>query len=103
MDKVFNIPFGKPLIDSKEINLVNEVLSNPVLVHGPKSKEFEESFSKFTGASNSISVSSCTAGMHLIYFTLGIPTLLSDRDLPPRSQRLCAAASPPLPAPEGHK
>ena len=37
-----------------------------------KSKQFENDFKKFTGAADAISVSSCTAGMHLFYFTLGI-------------------------------
>ena len=38
------IPFGKPIIDKKEINLVNSVLKNNILVHGPKSIEFENKF-----------------------------------------------------------
>ena len=33
------INFGKPLIDSKEINEVNKVLKSGIYVHGPKSKE----------------------------------------------------------------
>ena len=35
-------------------------------------KEFEQKFKKFTGAKDAITVSSCTAGMHLFYFTLNI-------------------------------
>ena len=66
------IPFGKPIIDKKEINLVNSVLKNNILVHGPKSIEFENKFASFTKSKYAISVSSCTAGMHLIYFSLGI-------------------------------
>ena len=49
-----------------------KILKSGVYVHGPKSKEFETKFKKLTNAKNAISVSSCTAGMHLIYFTLGI-------------------------------
>ena len=67
-----NIPFGKPLISKEEKEAVMEVMDGPILVHGPKATEFENSFSKFTDSKNTISVSSCTAGMHLIYFTLGI-------------------------------
>ena len=63
-------PFGKPLIASEEIEAVNEVLSGPILVNGPKVVEFENAFKDFTGAPYAVSVSSCTAGMHLIYFTL---------------------------------
>jgi perosamine synthetase len=66
------LPFGKPLIGLEERNAVAEVLSSPILVHGPKAIEFENEFAKFTGAPHAVSVSSCTAGMHLIYFTLGI-------------------------------
>ena len=69
---VNKISFGKPLIDKKEINLVTKVLKSGVYVHGPKSKEFEKKFTSFTKAKYAVSVSSCTAGMHLIYFTLGI-------------------------------
>ena len=66
------IPFGKPMIFQEEKDAVLEVLNGPILVHGPKALEFENSFAEFTKADNAISVSSCTAGMHLIYFTLGI-------------------------------
>jgi len=66
------IPFGKPLIGKEEKKAVEEVLSGPILVHGPKAIEFEEEFKKFTKAPYAVSVSSCTAGMHLIYFTLDI-------------------------------
>jgi dTDP-4-amino-4,6-dideoxygalactose transaminase len=65
------IPFGRPLIDLKEKKAVQEVLSGPILVHGPKSEQFENSFKEFTVAPHAISVSSCTAGMHLIYHALG--------------------------------
>ncbi|SVB66132.1 uncharacterized protein METZ01_LOCUS218986 [marine metagenome] len=50
---------------------VEQVLSGPILVHGPKSEEFESSFASFTNAPHAVSVSSCTAGMHLIYHALG--------------------------------
>ena len=36
------IPFGKPLIDSKERMAVQKVLSGNILVHGPKIIEFEK-------------------------------------------------------------
>ena len=65
-------PFGKPLLDSNEYNSVTKVLKSNILVHGSKSKEFEKEFKKFTKSKEAISVSSCTAGMHLTYFCLGI-------------------------------
>ena len=66
------IPFGKPIIGKEEKLLVQEVLDGNILVHGPKAEIFEEKFATFTGAKHCVSVSSCTAGMHLLYFTLGI-------------------------------
>ena len=66
-----NLPFGMPLIGEEERNAVLDVLSSPILVHGPKATEFENEFSKFTNSPFSISVSSCTAGLHLVYFCLG--------------------------------
>lgn len=66
------IPFGKPLIGVDEIKAVNDVLNGPILVHGPVAKEFESKFAEFTKSPNAISVSSCTAGMHLVYLSLGI-------------------------------
>ena len=56
----------------EEQRAVKEVLLfSPILVHGEQSKEFESSFATFTSAPNAVSVSSCTAGMHLIYHALG--------------------------------
>ena len=66
-----NIPFGQPILGDEEKQAVEEVLSGPILVHGPRSELFESSFAEFTGAPHAISVSSCTAGMHLIYHALG--------------------------------
>jgi perosamine synthetase len=65
------IPFGLPMIGPEERDAVAGVLAGPVLVHGPKATEFEQAFAQFTGAPHAVSVSSCTAGMHLIYFVLG--------------------------------
>ena len=66
------IPFGKPMIDDSEKNAVKKILSGNILVHGPKATEFENIFCKFTKSPFAVSVSSCTAGLHLVYFTLGI-------------------------------
>tara|TARA_B100000029_G_scaffold500377_1_gene572048 strand:+ start:48 stop:1199 length:1152 start_codon:yes stop_codon:yes gene_type:complete len=66
------IPFGKPIVGKKELTAIKKVLDTGIYVHGPKIIEFEKSFKKFTKAKHAISVSSCTAGMHLIYFSLNI-------------------------------
>ena len=66
------IPFGKPLIGKEEQDAVTEVLSGPILVHGPRAILLKKLLEDFTDAPHAVSVSSCTAGMHLIYFTLGL-------------------------------
>ena len=66
------IPFGLPIIDHKEKNAVLKVLSQPVLAHGKQTSEFEKKFTNFTKAKTSISTSSCTAGMHLFYISIGL-------------------------------
>ncbi len=48
------------------------MLNGPILVHGPKAEAFEQKFAEFTGARRAVSVSSCTAAMHLAYFDVGI-------------------------------
>jgi len=66
------IPFGAPIIEEDERAAVADVLAGPILVHGPRATQFEDDFAAFTKAPHAISVSSCTAGMHLTYFALGL-------------------------------
>lgn len=72
MKKIIKYPFGNPLIDIKETKKVSEVLKSKILVHGQNTINFENKFKKFTKAKYSIAVSSCTAGMHLFYYAVGI-------------------------------
>jgi perosamine synthetase len=66
------IPFGRPMIGEEERAAVLDVLAGPILVHGPRAAQFESDFAAYTGAPHAVSVSSCTAGMHLVYFALGL-------------------------------
>jgi dTDP-4-amino-4,6-dideoxygalactose transaminase len=66
------IPFGRPIIGKDERDAVMKVMEGSILVHGPQAIRFEEDFAAFTRAPHAVSVSSCTAGMHLVYFALGI-------------------------------
>ena len=65
-----NVVFGKPVIGEQEQLAVRDVLNGTILVHGPKAKEFEGAFAAYTGADYAVSVSSCTAALHLSYFYL---------------------------------
>jgi perosamine synthetase len=66
------IAFGAPMIGEEERAAVLDVLSGPILVHGPRAARFEEEFAAYVGAPHAVTVSSCTAGMHLVWFTVGI-------------------------------
>lgn len=66
------IAFGKPIIGDEERAAVTEVLAGTTWVHGPRSKAFEDDFAAYTNSPHAVSVSSCTAAMHLAYFNLGL-------------------------------
>jgi len=66
------IHFGRPMIGDAERAAVMEVLNGPILVHGPRATAFENAFADWTGAPHAVSVASCTAGLHLVYFYLGL-------------------------------
>ena len=70
--KINKIPFGRPLVDSREIKSVTRVLKSGIYAHGSISSLFEKKFCKFTNSKFSTTVSSCTAGMHLFYYSLGV-------------------------------
>lgn len=67
-----NILFGKPIVNFLEKKRVKSVLESGRYVHGNETIKFEKSFQKFTKSKYAITVSSCTAGMHLFYLALGI-------------------------------
>jgi perosamine synthetase len=66
------IAFGRPMIGEEEKKVVAEVLNGPILVHGHRAHDFENSFATYTGAPHAVCVSSCTAALHLLYFYLGL-------------------------------
>ena len=66
------IPFARPMIGETEKQAVLDVLDGPVLVHGPQVLGFEAAFAAWVGAPRAVAVASCTAGMHLLWFALGL-------------------------------
>jgi dTDP-4-amino-4,6-dideoxygalactose transaminase len=68
------IPFSLPEIDKEEIIEVVNVLESGWVTTGPKVLQFENDFTKFIGSdeSQSISVNSATAGLHLALEALGV-------------------------------
>ncbi len=59
------IKFSISNITNKDTKLVKNILNSGWLTHGKYTSLFEEEFSKFTGSKHAVSLSSCTAGLHL--------------------------------------
>ena len=60
-----NIKFSISNITNNDIELVSKILKSGWLTHGKYTSLFEQEFCKFTGSKYAVSVSSCTAGLHL--------------------------------------
>src|SRR5688572_6493985 len=65
-------PITKVCFDDDDRRLVGEVLDSGWLLQGPKVASFESAFSRHLGGGESIAVSSCTAGLHLLMLALGL-------------------------------
>jgi len=65
------IPIARTSLTEAEISSVLEPLRSGWLVQGPKVREFEEQWCRFTGARHSVAVSSCTTALHLSLAALG--------------------------------
>lgn len=59
------INFSNNKIKFQDIKKVEKILKSGWLTHGKNTIDFENEFKKFTGAKFAITVSSCTAGLHL--------------------------------------
>lgn len=66
------IPFFRPTIGKEEINEVIDTLKSGWLTTGPKTKKFEEEFSKAVKAPYAVAVNSCTAALHLALEALNL-------------------------------
>ncbi len=66
------LPMSRPSIGEKEIEAVVSCLKSGWITTGPLCKDFEERFCEITHASHAVSVSSGTAGMHLLMLAMGI-------------------------------
>lgn len=59
------ISFNKKKFDKNLVNSVNEVLKSGWLTHGKYTRLFEKEFAKFSEAKYAVTLSSCTAALHL--------------------------------------
>lgn len=60
------------MIGEEERRAVLDVLSGPILTHGPRVHELEDAFAQFTKAPHAVATGSCTAALHLAWLHLGI-------------------------------
>ena len=67
-----NIPYGKHFIDEDDIQAVVDVLKSNNLTQGPIVNEYEQKFANYVGSKFAISVSSCSAGLHIGAIALGL-------------------------------
>ena len=65
------IKFSKINIEKKDLNEVKKIISSGWLTHGKYTQLFEKELKKYTGAKYSVTVSSCTAALHLSCLALG--------------------------------
>jgi len=67
-----SIPITKVFIGEEELLAVQRPLESGWVVQGRYVAEFEEKFSRFTGARNSIATSSCTTALHVVVAALDL-------------------------------
>jgi len=67
-----NIPYGHQWVDNYDIKELVAVLQSGWITQGPKVKEFEDAFCKYTGAKYAVVVSSGTAALHIACLAAGI-------------------------------
>lgn len=66
------LPYGRHQIDEDDIAAVVDVLRHGVLTGGPKVDEFENAFSRVTGAKHAVVCSNGTTALHLAVIAAGI-------------------------------
>ena len=71
-DLHIKVPFVLPEITNADKSAILSALNQNLLTDGPKLKEFENKFAKFTGARYAIGVSNATAALQLSLKAIGI-------------------------------
>ena len=67
-----SIKFSKPNITNSDIDLVKKTIKSGWLTHGKNTTMFEEKFKKYTNSKYAVTVSSCTAALHISCLALNL-------------------------------
>ncbi len=67
-----NIKFSKPNIFPSDLDLVKKTIKSGWLTHGKNTSQFEDKFKKYTNSKYAVTVSSCTAALHLSCLALNL-------------------------------
>lgn len=70
---MMNIRLFKPCVGKEELESIKEAFGRAWLGLGPKVREFEQKWSEFIGAKESVGVNSCTAALHLALAAFRFP------------------------------
>jgi len=66
------VPFFVPEITNQDKQSILKTLNSSMLTDGPKLREFERNFAKYTGSNYAVGVSNATSALHLSIKALGI-------------------------------
>jgi dTDP-4-amino-4,6-dideoxygalactose transaminase len=66
------IPVMKPWLGEEEAHAAAEAVCSGWIAQGPRVAEFESRFASYVGAEHGVAVSSCTTGLHLCLYLMGI-------------------------------
>lgn len=66
------IPLIEPVVGEEELENIRSVIESGYMTQGPYAEEFEDAFTRLTGADHAITVTSCTTGMDLALEAVGV-------------------------------
>jgi UDP-4-amino-4,6-dideoxy-N-acetyl-beta-L-altrosamine transaminase len=66
------IPYGKQNITQEDLDAVTQTLQSDFLTQGPKIKEFEDAFARYTGSQYAVALANGTAALHLCAMALDV-------------------------------
>ena len=66
------LPYGHQTVDEQDCHAVRDALLSGWLTTGPRVRQFEQSFARFTQAAEAVAVNSGTAGLHAAMHALNI-------------------------------